>query len=133
MVAHAGTVVFDGDCGFCTRSLGWLRALDRHRRLTTVPLQRPGAADLVGATPQECADAVRWRGADGATAGGAAAVNAALGVALQAGWPEILYARTRPLQDAIYAWTARHRGRLPGITPWCVRYPADCGRAGGSA
>ena len=128
MALHAGTLVFDGDCGFCTRSVGWLRLADRKHRVTTVPLQRPGAPDLVGATPQQCAVEVRWQGEDGATAGGAAAVSAALAVALQKQWPVRLYARTHRVQDAMYSWVARHRGRLPGMTPWCQSYPEDCGR-----
>jgi len=130
MVVHAGTLVFDGDCGFCTRSLGWLRLADRSHRITTVPFQRPGAADLVDATPEQCGVAIRWRGEDGATAAGAEAANAALAVALQRRWPVAVYRRTRRVQDAMYDWVARHRGRLPGMTPWCQTYPADCGRAG---
>lgn len=128
MVVHAGTLVFDGDCGFCTRSLGWLRMLDRHRRVTTVPLQRPGAADLVDATPEQCSTAIRWKGADGSTCSGAEAVNAALAVALQTRRPGRFYSRTGRAQDSLYEWVARHRGRLPGMTPWCESYPQDCGR-----
>ncbi|GAA4882344.1 DCC1-like thiol-disulfide oxidoreductase family protein [Pseudonocardia benzenivorans] len=124
----AGTLVFDGDCGFCTRSLGWLRLLDAHARIATVPFQRPDAAALVDATPQQCRAEVRWKGADGATAGGSAAVAAALSVALQRGWPRALHARTARAQDTVYRWVARHRSRLPGTTPWCIRHPADCGR-----
>ncbi|GEL19178.1 DCC1-like thiol-disulfide oxidoreductase family protein [Pseudonocardia asaccharolytica] len=124
----AGTLVFDGDCGFCMRALGWLRVLDRDSRITTVPAQRPGAAELVDATVPECAASVRWKGADGTTAAGAEAANAALAVALGTELPVRLYRRTRTIQEAVYDWVSRHRGRLPGLTPWCRRYPGDCGR-----
>ena len=53
----------------------------------------------------------RWRGA--------AAINAALAAAL--GWPWLLRLYAVPWigarQDRVYAWVARHRRRLPGITP----------------
>jgi predicted DCC family thiol-disulfide oxidoreductase YuxK len=120
------TLVFDGGCGFCTRSLGWLRVLDGRRRLETVPYQRPGVPESVGATADECATELQFRGADGRRLTGAAAVNAALGVALRTGVPLALYRRTAPVQDRAYRWVAAHRHRLPGVRPWCDRYPADC-------
>ncbi|NMI01280.1 DCC1-like thiol-disulfide oxidoreductase family protein [Pseudonocardia acidicola] len=129
MNGTGGTLVFDGDCGFCTRSLGWLRLLDTRRRIATVPYQRPDAPAAVGASPEDCAAAVRWKGADGTAAAGAAAVNAALSAALDTDLPLRVYRRTQAVQDRLYDWVARNRGRLPGITPWCARYPADCGRA----
>lgn len=119
-------LVFDGNCGFCTRTLGWLRLLDRHRQIETVPLQRADAAERVGASPEECASSVRWRGADGTRAGGAEAIAHALSVALDAAWPVPFYRRTARWQERLYRWVADNRYRLPGITPWCVRYPSDC-------
>ncbi|WP_214367372.1 thiol-disulfide oxidoreductase DCC family protein [Pseudonocardia sp. H11422] len=127
--ATGGTLVFDGDCGFCTRSLGWLRLLDTKRRVTTAPFQRPDAPGMVDATPELCAAAVRWKGVDGTTAGGAAAINAALSAALNTDVPVRLYRHTRAAQEGLYDWVARNRGRLPGMTPWCDRFPADCGRS----
>ncbi|MFR9804911.1 DCC1-like thiol-disulfide oxidoreductase family protein [Pseudonocardia sp. RS010] len=121
-----GVLVFDGRCGFCTRAIGWLRLLDRDARITTLPYQQAGAPDRAGATVAACAAEVHFA-ADGRTLTGAAAVAAALAVALRTDLPERVYSRTAPVQDRVYAWVARHRGRLPGITPWCERYPDLCG------
>src|SRR5699024_6190353 len=75
-------LVFDGRCGFCTRAVGWLRRLDRQRRVDTVPLQTPGVPESVGSTEEECLNSLRWRGSDGALHSGAAAANAAVSTAL---------------------------------------------------
>jgi len=119
-------LVFDGECGFCTRTLGWLRLLDRRRVIETVPYQRAGVPERLGLSREECAASVRWRGPDGSRAEGAAAINAALAVALGSSWPERVYRRTSGAQERAYRWVAAHRHRLPGITPWCTRYPDDC-------
>jgi predicted DCC family thiol-disulfide oxidoreductase YuxK len=120
-------LVFDGQCGFCMRALGWLRLLDGKRLIETVPHQRPGVPESIGATPEECAESVQWRGPDGVRLEGAAAVNAALGVALGTSMPLAAYQRSAGIQERLYRWVAEHRRRLPGLTPWCARYPEDCG------
>ena len=71
-------LVFDGNCGFCTRSVGWVRAMDRRGRIQVRPYQEPGAPESIGTDAATCADAVQWRGPDGHRLGGAAAVNAVL-------------------------------------------------------
>jgi predicted DCC family thiol-disulfide oxidoreductase YuxK len=119
-------LVFDGACGLCTRTLGWLRLLDRRRIIETAPYQRPGVPERLGRSLADCTASVQWLGADGHRAEGAEAVNAALAVALRSTWPLRLYARTATPQDALYTWAATNRHRLPGVTPWCTRYPHDC-------
>jgi predicted DCC family thiol-disulfide oxidoreductase YuxK len=121
-------LVFDGDCGFCTRALGWLRLLDGKRMIETVPFQRPGVPESLGLTAEQCAGSVQWRGADGSRAEGAEAIAAALAAAVRTDLPTRLYQRTAGPQRALYSWVAGHRHRLPGIEPWCARYPEDCGR-----
>ncbi|MCW0213584.1 MAG: DUF393 domain-containing protein [Pseudonocardia sp.] len=123
--ADTGTLVFDGECGFCTRALGWLERLDRRSRITTVPLQRTGAPESIGSTPQACRASLHWR-ADGHTATGAEAVNLALAVATRSTLPVLLYRRTAGLQERAYTWVAAHRGKLPGVTPWCETHPDSC-------
>lgn len=120
-------LLFDGECGFCTRMLGWLRLLDGKSRIDTLPYQRPGAAESIGASGSECSESVQWRGPDGTRLEGAAAVNAALGVALGTGWPLRLYRYSAGPQERLYGWVAGNRRRLPGVTPWCSRYPDQCG------
>ena len=119
-------LVFDGGCGFCTRMLGWLRLLDRRRIIETAPYQRRGVPERLGCSLADCAASVQWLGADGKRAEGAEAVNAALAVALCGDWPLRLYARTAAPQNTLYNWVATNRYRLPGVTPWCTRYPRDC-------
>jgi predicted DCC family thiol-disulfide oxidoreductase YuxK len=119
-------LVFDGDCGFCTRALGWLRLLDRRRIIDTVPSQRPGVPESLGLTREQCSASVQWRGVDGYRAEGAEAIAAALSVALKSDLPRRLHQRTAGPQRAMYTWVATNRHRLPGVTPWCERYPYDC-------
>jgi predicted DCC family thiol-disulfide oxidoreductase YuxK len=122
----APLLLFDGECGFCTRTLGWLRLIDRRRVIETVPFQRPGAPERVGLTREQCARSVQWLGADGHRAEGAEAIAAALSVALLTELPTRVYARTAGPQRVLYGLVARNRHRLPGVTPWCRRYPSDC-------
>jgi predicted DCC family thiol-disulfide oxidoreductase YuxK len=119
-------LLFDGDCGFCTRTLGWLRVLDGKHRIDTLPYQRPGAPESIGATRAECSESVQWLGADGARLHGAAAINAALETALDTSWPVRIYRRSTGVQERLYGLVARNRYRLPGVTPWCTRYPDQC-------
>lgn len=106
------TVLFDSDCGFCTRSAGVLRRLDRARRLDLVPLQ--GAA-LKDAPPERLLiERLHVRDAAGAwSAGGAAwlriaaAVPALRPLAWFAPLPFI-----RSLVEPVYAVIANNRHRL---------------------
>lgn len=120
-------LVFDGRCGVCTRSVDWLRRLDRHHRVEAVPLQQPGAPASVGATEAECLASVQWQGSDGVRLSGAAAVNAALTTALGSRAPTSLYEHTSRLQERAYTWVAANRYRFRGVTPHCESTPADCG------
>jgi len=122
-----GTLVFDGRCGFCTRSAGWLRRLDRRGRVAVRPSQAAGVLAAAGLTPEDAAASVWWLGEDGRRAHGAEAVNAALSAALGTRLPLALYRVTRWPQERLYDWVAAHRHRLPGVTPYCTEHPQDCG------
>jgi len=122
----ASLLVFDGDCGFCTRALGWLRLADRRKLIETRPYQQPGVPESLGLTREQCGRSVQWRGADGTRAEGAEAIGAALSEALGTDWPSRLYRVTSGPQEWLYEWVARNRQRLPGVTPWCARYPDEC-------
>ena len=78
------TLVYDGDCAFCTRSV---------RLLGRFGLAQPAAvawqqADLeaLGLTAAQCAYEVQWVAADGTVAGGAQAVGQVL-LASRRPWP----------------------------------------------
>lgn len=124
-----GTLIFDGECGFCTRSRNLLARLDRHHRVSTVPLQGRGVAENAGVSRQRLAESVYWLDDDGSRCWGAEAANAAICAAI--GSPVLLrlyrLPGIRPLQDAIYRWVAANRHRLPGTTPWCTTHPDGCG------
>jgi predicted DCC family thiol-disulfide oxidoreductase YuxK len=123
------TLIFDGTCGFCTRSARWARAIDRHHRVMTVPFQQPGLPESFGLTVADC-EAAAWAIAPGETPQpGAAAVMLTLSVALGSRIPWLIYQLPilRQVQDAIYALIARYRHRLPGDRPYCEQFPEECG------
>jgi predicted DCC family thiol-disulfide oxidoreductase YuxK len=123
------TLVFDGYCGFCTRTVGWIERLDRRHRVSVLPCQAPDVAAAHGLTQADC-KAAAWAFAPGGRVyRGAAAVNAALAAALGTTLPLRIYGLplVRPAQDAAYDWIARNRHRFRGVTPWCVAHPeAGC-------
>jgi len=123
-----GRLVFDGQCGFCTRAAGWLRRIDRRQRVEILPLQAPGAPESVGVTEAECLVSLRWQGEDGVRLSGAAAANAALACALGSRVPVVLYRLSSRVQERGYVWVAANRYRLRGVRPYCESAPAECGR-----
>lgn len=127
-------LVFDGRCGFCTRAVGWAKRLDRHGRLECLPSQGSGVLERFGLSGQQADDAV-WAFHGARRLSGAAAVNAALDAALGGSLFERLYRMpgSRAVQDRGYRWVADHRGKFPGVTPWCERHPEDCGGSAGNA
>ena len=123
---RSGRLVFDGACGFCTRSAGWLQAVDRGRRIDLVPLQAPGVPESIGASRDECERALQWLGDDGRRRSGADAVNAAVSAVLGTSLPLGLYRLTSWPQERVYRWVAEHRQLLPGATPFCSEHPEAC-------
>lgn len=124
-----GRLVFDGRCGFCTRCVDWLRLLDRHGRVDVQPYQAAGVQASVGATVEQCGEAVQWRGHDGVRRSGADAVNAVLSEITGTPLPSLLYRVTGGVQEWAYRWVADHRGAFPGTTPHCEAHPQDCAPA----
>jgi predicted DCC family thiol-disulfide oxidoreductase YuxK len=103
-------------------------ALDRNRRVTAVPYQKPGAPEAHGLSPEQCREAAWAVTLEGRPCRGAGAVNLALAVALGNRLPVLFYSApgVRQLQDAAYRWVARNRRRLPGDTPYCRQRPEEC-------
>lgn len=117
-VDRGPVLVFDGDCGFCTRSAEFGR---RHLGVDIVAWQRADL-DALALTEAECEQAVQWVAGDGQVSSGAAAVAAALrtgrwwwralGVTLSL--PGVRWVAAR-----VYSLVARNRYRLPGATDAC--------------
>ena len=122
------TIVFDGHCGFCTRSVDWLSAIDRHDRLDFVASQVPGVREEMGMTDEEAQDSAWCFGDDGARVGGARAI--ALGVAVAMGNRAPYVPWKIPggawVMGTSYRFIADRRGRLPGTTPWCEQHSGSC-------
>lgn len=106
-----------------------VRALDRHRRVTSVPSQKPGVPEAHGLTRAQV-EAAAWAVLpDGRRVQGAAAINWTLAVALGNRLPVFVYGLPviHQIQDRVYAWVADHRSRFPGDTPYCRQHPDECG------
>ncbi len=122
------TVIFDGNCGFCTRSIRYLDKLDRNRRITSMPCQVAKRDPAFRLGDINCGESA-WGIApdDQAEAGGQAAALVAA-VLLQRRWP-ITLGRRRGVRHALavgYRWVARNRHRFPGDTPFCTAHPGAC-------
>ena len=117
------TLVYDGDCGFCTTSV---RAMARLRiRVEVVIPWQHADLDALGLTPEQCTEKLQWVADDGSRASGHLAVAALLegnrmwkpvGLLLRA--PGISW-----LAGHLYDWIAAHRMSLPGGTPACALPP----------
>ncbi|WP_336251061.1 DUF393 domain-containing protein [Stomatohabitans albus] len=120
-------LVFDGQCGFCTRSVNWIKRLDRHARINVHPAQRLGVREQFGLTEADTQNAA-WVFSNGRRTAGAAAINLALDAALGVRFFSVLH-RLPGLhwaQERTYHWISAHRYLLRGVTPWCTAHPEDC-------
>lgn len=90
------------------------------------PYQGHGVLSSAGLSEQQASTSVWWLGQDGRRARGAEAVNAALSAAIGTNLPLALYRISARLQERAYAWVARNRHRLRGVTPYCTTHPDGC-------
>jgi predicted DCC family thiol-disulfide oxidoreductase YuxK len=120
------TLVYDGDCAICTRSVDAIARL-RLAEPRIVAFQHADLATL-GLTRARCEHELQWVGADGRVDGGAQAVARLL---LASGPPWTLVGAVlrvppfRWLAAAAYRLVADNRQRLPGGTPACALPPAE--------
>jgi len=121
-------LIYDGDCGFCTRSARWIAARWRPGTARIVASQSLDDAALAehGLTRADVIDAAWWVGTDGVPERGDRAIAAALRGA--PGWPNALgRAISMPGVSALapvgYALVARFRHRLPGASEACAVRP----------
>ena len=113
-----GTLLYDGDCGFCTRSATWIAArgnvqIEPWQRRPTLP---------VGLTEDDVNARAYWLEDDKPVAGGAEAIARALQArgGLYAPYGRLLRTRLmRGLAERSYRRIAHHRHQLPGGTDAC--------------
>ncbi len=116
-------LIYDGDCGFCTRSVRLVERLPVEVRIVAWQ-----DADLtaLGTTEVRAQHEVLWVGVDGRVSGGAEAVAALLKHA-RFPWPLPGWIMSAPLvstvADRVYRWVADNRYRMPGATPACQLPP----------
>ncbi len=112
-------VIFDGDCGFCRRSVeGWRASTGE--RVEYASFQE--VADQFPEIPRaEFEGAVQLLDVDGQRYGGAEAVFRVMAHVPGKGWWLTLYRRLpgfAPVSRVVYRWVANHRGLVSSITGW---------------
>ncbi|KEI46116.1 thiol-disulfide oxidoreductase DCC family protein [Saccharopolyspora rectivirgula] len=118
-------LVYDGDCGFCTRCVRWAVRLPVSMRV--VPWQETDVAAL-GSTAERARAEVLWISGPGQVRGGADAVA---GLLEQCRFPWSSLGRllsapgVRRVADRLYTWVAANRHRFPGSTPACQLPPQE--------
>ena len=114
------TLVYDGDCAFCTSSVRVMKRVGLTAD-TVIPWQHADLASL-GLTEQQCREAVQWVGPDGISSGAIAFAR----VLLASAWPWrplgvlLLVPPFRWVAAGVYRLIASNRSRLPGGTPACA-------------
>ncbi len=92
-----------------------------------VAAQAHGVRERTGLSVDQTGRAAWSVWADGAV-GGPRAVAMGLAVAWGSRLPLVAWKVPGVgwLLDGLYEWVARHRRRIPGMTPWCVEHPDEC-------
>ncbi|WP_425486865.1 thiol-disulfide oxidoreductase DCC family protein [Microbacterium rhizomatis] len=114
------TLVFDGDCAFCSRAVTWLGG---HVSFTAQPWQFADIEEL-GLSLQQVESSV-WLLENGRSpVGGADAFALLFSRARMRRWRIVgALMRWRGIRHAArlsYRWIARHRNQMPGGTPACA-------------
>ncbi len=122
------TVVFDGECGVCTRTIRVLSERDRRKVLTFRPCQSIPEGGWQRVTPEACAAAVYAVSEDGRVAAGSDSACLILAAMWNNWWPWRIgtFPGVRQVLQCGYRIIARNRRRLPGDTPWCQQHPEQC-------
>ena len=114
--ARSGTIYFDASCGMCSASARRLRRFVSPHGFVLVPLQDPGAAQILGLAPGVIPDEMKLRTHDGQILGGA---DALLYVARLVWWMWPIWAMLRvpgmkTLLHRLYRKLASNRHRFSG-------------------
>lgn len=115
------TLIFDGDCAFCTSSVRWVERRFR-RQPVIIPWQRADLGSL-GLTREQCETALQFVDDRGRVGSGEVAV-ARLLIHAGKGWRILgsimLIPGIRQVCGLGYRWVAKNRHRLPGGTAACA-------------
>lgn len=105
------TLVYDGDCGFCRRSVDLLRRWDREQRIALVPFQDQARVAAFGIPLPALAAAMHLVLPDGRVFAGADAVPELLRLLPEKRWLAWAFRipGMRPVARRLYAWIARRR------------------------
>lgn len=124
------TLIFDGSCDFCTRSVRLVRAIDREGRITIEPFQKPGSPESHGLMVARCEQSIWAITPDGFPYAAAAAVNLTIATALRSALPLWFYAipGVSAIQEVVYHQIAQNRRLAPGDTPYSEQHPEECGK-----
>ncbi|PRY63263.1 putative DCC family thiol-disulfide oxidoreductase YuxK [Knoellia remsis] len=121
--ANGPVLVYDGDCGVCTRlSRLTTTRVRAHAGDFAVSAYQDADLDALGLTPEQCDAALQWVGSDGRISTGQDAVARTLLAGRLPFKPigaAILAPGVNALAGLAYRWVARNRHRLPGGTPAC--------------
>jgi len=114
------TLVYDGDCAFCTSSVRWVTKL--HLAADVVVAWQHADLDALGLTQEQCEESIQLVEPTRTTAG-----HVAVGrLLLRSAWywrPLGVLLLTPPvswLAKAVYRWVADNRDKMPGGTPACA-------------
>lgn len=120
-------VVYDGDCGICTRLARLVtRRVRPHPGAFTVVAYQDAELGALALTARQCADALQWVEPDGHVRSAQHAVAAVL---RHGRWWQrpvgglLVLPGISALAGMGYRWVARNRSRLPGGTPACSLPP----------
>ncbi len=106
-------LLYDGDCGFCTRLAAWVEGRDRERRLQVVAYQEAPSPPMTPELRRACAEALHAITPRGRVLRGGDATIFTLGALGWRGPARVLW--LRPLRDVVgfgYGIVARNRSRL---------------------
>ena len=114
------TLLYDGDCGFCTWAVEKVRRWLKPR--ARVVFWQGEDLDALGVTPEQCAESIQFIDASGVRTDQGQAVAKLLQVS-RPPWPLVGAVIGLPgvvqVTSAAYRLVARNRYRLPGSTSAC--------------
>ncbi len=111
-------LVFDGNCGFCTRFIDWLNNKDKNKLIEYIPSQILGDFGLkIINDPQKSVILL----ASGCEMIGGRAIFKYFDIILDSSTFSKIY--NFPFMDILventYNFIAKNRKFFPGVTPWC--------------